>query len=126
MDALVAELADGPAADLDGVVRSGGDELTAAIAAFDAGLEVDGWQVERGPVEVDGATATAPLTITLATETFGDVVGEHAGGHPGPGPVGRRRDRRDVPPGLARGTCRWSSNAPTSRAPRSWTATTSR
>ena len=74
LDALVAELSDGPDGDVASVVRSGGDELTAAVEAFASGLEVTAWSVERGPVDVDGARATAPLTITLTTTTFGDVT----------------------------------------------------
>jgi cell division protein FtsI/penicillin-binding protein 2 len=57
-------------------VRSGGDELAAAVDAFATGLSVEEWVVERGPAEVDGGSATAPGTVTLVTADVGDVTWE--------------------------------------------------
>lgn len=73
IDAVVAALEAGPAGQPGRVVRSGGDELAAAVAAFDRGLNIESWTVERGPIDLDGATATAPLTVTLATAEVGEV-----------------------------------------------------
>ena len=76
IDALLTELSEGPGGNVEATVRSGAPELTAAVQAFADGLEVSDWSAERGPIELDGATATTPVTITLATATFGDVSWE--------------------------------------------------
>lgn len=76
MDAVVAALAAGPGGDPAAVARSGGDDLSAAVDAFASGLNIEDWEVDRGAVEIDGAIATAPLTVTLATEEFGEISWE--------------------------------------------------
>lgn len=73
IDALVAALEATPDGDVAGTVRSGGDELAGAVEAFTSGLGVTSWTVERGPVDVDGASASAPLTVTVSTTDVGDL-----------------------------------------------------
>lgn len=76
MDALVAELADGPDGDVTVVARSGGEQLAAAVDAFAEGLDITEWAVARGPVDVDDAVARAPLSVTLTTRVFGELSWE--------------------------------------------------
>lgn len=76
IDAVVAALEAGPDGDVAAAVRSGGEELQAAVDAFAQGLTVTSWTVERGPVDVDDARASAPLTVTLATEEAGEITWE--------------------------------------------------
>lgn len=75
-DAIEAAIEAGPEGDHSGVVRSGGDELAAAVDAFDRGLTISSWTADRGPIAIDEATATAPLSVTLATEEVGEVAWE--------------------------------------------------
>lgn len=76
IDELVAALQAGADGNAATVVREGGDELAAAVEAFAAGLDVETWEVERGPIEVDGAVATAALTFAVTTSEVGDVSWE--------------------------------------------------
>lgn len=73
IDALVTALEAGPDGEVAAAVRSGGDDLSAVVDAFATGLTVTEWTVERGPVAVDGAEASAPLAVTLTTEEVGDI-----------------------------------------------------
>lgn len=75
MDAFVAALSTGSGQDVAATVRSGGDELAAAVDGVAAALPGATWTVERGAVEQDGATADATLVVTLASE-FGPITWE--------------------------------------------------
>lgn len=75
-DTLVAALSDGPDGPLDEAVRSGGEDLVAAVEAVDAGLPGAEWDADRAPTVVDDARASTTLTITLATEDLGEVSWE--------------------------------------------------
>ena len=75
-DRLVATLADGPDGAFDEAVRSGGEELAAAVEAVDTGLPDATWSAEHAPVVVDDARATATVTIILATDDLGEITWE--------------------------------------------------
>ncbi len=74
VDALVEALSEGPDGDVSSAVRSGGDELEAAVESVASGLPEAGWDVDRGPITIDDAVATTTLTVTLTTEEFGEVT----------------------------------------------------
>ena len=76
IDVLVAALEAGAADDVAAAVRSGGAELAAAVDTFASALTVDAWDVTRGPIAVDGAVASAPLTVALATDEVGTIEWE--------------------------------------------------
>lgn len=76
IDEVVAALEAGTEGDPASVARSGGDELSAAVEALASGLAIDDWEFDRGAVSIDGAIATAPLTVTVTTDEFGEVSWE--------------------------------------------------